>query len=125
MADQVARGLLGCGATAEPVPAGDDPPAYGPRRAGGGLAQGVDPVVRGDGVAPARWGGPRGLRGGLDDDPDLPPRGGILVHAITEYVRTRTLTKARARRMRAAMDNVLRRRSTYAEPASERQPGAL
>ena len=29
MAGQVARGLLGYGATAEPVPAGDGPPAMG------------------------------------------------------------------------------------------------
>src|SRR6516164_6082886 len=100
MAGQVARGLLGCGATAEPVPAGDDPPAYGPRRAGGGLAQGVDPVVRGDRVAPGRWGGPRGLRSGLDDDPALPPRGGILVHAVREYARPRTLWRARGRGQR-------------------------
>ena len=42
-------------------------------RSGRGLARSFDSVVRADGVGPRRWGGPVGLRGGLDDDPELTP----------------------------------------------------
>src|SRR5690348_10296003 len=104
MAGQVARGPLGRGATAEPVRAGDAPPAHGPRRAGGGLAQGGDPVVRGDGVTPRRRSGPRGLPGGLDDHSDLPPRGRILVREITGFAGTRPLEANRGVDLQAVLE---------------------
>src|SRR6516162_4779104 len=104
MAERLARAPVGYGATTEPVLAGDGPPAYEPRRASGGFAQGVDSVVRGDGVAPGRRGGPRRLRGGLDDDPDLPPRGRFIVHRLTtEDSQNGTLRKVRGHRVHAAM----------------------